>query len=244
MSWTILIHPPSDFVALNVGGNTKRVYLDIRKKIDHFLESRHLTDGSMLQVIDAFNETKNVAGGFDESIPLCKLVFKYLRYRLCDNSHSGFYRITHLLNGMMRNCGIRAHVLIGRLLFLQTMAYRAVSFKKKSPESAQFGYRCIREWATALEERGDLFPHYQKVLKELKKAGFEDTDQKFGVTNSELMPIEMDPHYKLMQFGTMMNAGDFEEAEEGSFTPPEYHMSGKFESPAPIEGTIAIRENA
>jgi hypothetical protein len=203
MSWQVRIHKPSIFVGILLQGQDRKFYLSAKNKIDIYYNQSRINEGYIKDILAIWIDCGNAVANLDDSIPVCRQIIKYIRYRLCDNEIGGFLRLIHLINVLMRNGGIRAHVLIGRKRFLQTITYFVARYKKNaSPlykETANFTFQCLRDWAAALKERQDMFPYYQSELKALveKCAGFEVSEfRQFTVVPLELAPIKIDPAYR------------------------------------------------
>jgi hypothetical protein len=199
MKLPVVIHMPSIMVGLKLRGIQRKIFRNIKRQIDAYIGYFTLRESCLREIVGVFNETIDI--GIEESIPLCKQVIKYLRHKLCDCGVEGFRRIVHLLNALMINCGIRAHVLIGDLKFLRTITFQAAHFKLNRSVSyqaaADFAYKCLESWTLALHPRKDLFPFYQQTFDELQNRHLFSFDEEpcFILTSLELSSIEIDPVY-------------------------------------------------
>jgi hypothetical protein len=200
MKLPVVLHVPSIMVGLKLRGLQRKIFRNIKRQIDAYIGYFTLRESCLREIVGAFNETIDI--GIEESIPLCKQVIKYLRHKLCDCGVEGFRRIVHLLNALMINSGIRAHVLIGHLKFLRTITFQAVHCKLNPSIShqaaADFAYKCLESWTLALHPRKDLFPFYQQTFDELQNRHLFSFNEEpcFILTSLELSPIEIDPTYR------------------------------------------------
>eukprot|EP01040_Poterioochromonas_malhamensis_P005142 gene5142-5508_t len=201
MKWPVFLHTPNAFVGSGLKGLDQKMFNRMKKRIEEYCTSPALSLTKMKDIIDLFNETS--AAGMDESINLVKPVIKYLRHKLLDSTAAVYLRLISLLDAMMRNCGIRAHVLIGRYKFLKTICYLSLSYKKKkdkvSHEAADFSYKCMEDWTTSLDERRDIFPYYAIFFEKMRPISFQfnQSSSTFTVTPLQLNRIEIDPAYRL-----------------------------------------------
>jgi hypothetical protein len=183
------------------------MFLLLKKKINEYINySWILNENKLSEIISLWNETG--LKGYDESIPLLKQITKYLRHKMIDLPVGGYLRILHLCDALMRHCGIRAHVLIGRYKFLRTIAQLAILIRKEKPfeslhqEASSYAFYCLSEWSFSLRERNDLFPFYPMVFEQMKDTSpsfltGNTTRDTFRRTSLELGPITLDDAYRL-----------------------------------------------
>jgi hypothetical protein len=205
--WRLSFHSPNFLIGIHLNNLDYSMFLLLKKKIHEYINySWILNENKLSEIISLWNETG--LKGYDESIPLLKQIMKYLRHQMIDLPVGGYLRILHLCDALMRNCGIRAHVLIGRYKFLKTIAQLAILIKKEKPleplyqEASSYAFYCLDEWSFSLRERNDLFPFYPMILDQLKEASPSfitetTTRDTFRRTSLELGPISLDEAYRL-----------------------------------------------
>jgi hypothetical protein len=171
ISLPVLYHSPTLWIGENLAPLEKAIYEDIKNEINKLFDKNVPLNNVMFNVVRKLNHTDHL--GMDESIPLCKAVFKYLRHCLIDTlSSTGYYKVVHLLDALVRKSGIRVHVLVGRRRFLQTLSLTARQWKRHAndpvaQESADFAFDCIQAWHEAFYDLRAIFPEYQVVYYKL-----------------------------------------------------------------------------
>lgn len=164
-------HSATVWIGEGLPPNEKAIYIDIRNEINNLFTAKP-TLHVLFDVVRKFNNTDVL--GMDESIPVLKAVVKYLRHLILDTySPVAFHKIVQLLDALVRKSGIRAHVLIGRKRFLQTLSLVARQWKKKelnnvdAHEAADYTFDCIQAWHEAFYDLRAIFPEYQIVYFKL-----------------------------------------------------------------------------
>jgi hypothetical protein len=165
ISLPVLYHSPTLWISENLAPLEKAIYEDIKNEINKLFDKQTPLNNVMFNVVRKFNHTDHL--GMDESIPVCKAVFKYLRHCLIDTlSSTGYLKVVHLLDALVRKSGIRVHVLVGRRRFLQTLSLTARQWKNRvndpiAQEGAEFAVDCIQAWHEAFYDLRAIFPEYQ-----------------------------------------------------------------------------------
>lgn len=169
----VAYHSPTSWVGTNLPPNERKLFEEIRRDINSLFQSVIKTKAVIISIVKKFNATADSLG-MDESIPLLKQVVKYLRHILIDCTSAEVYlRLIRLLDNMIRKCGVRAHALIGRKRFLQTVSLTARRWKQKinnvhAQEAADYTFDCILAWHEAFYPIRHLFPFYSQTFYKLK----------------------------------------------------------------------------
>lgn len=182
----ILFHTPTNWIGSDLRGQERLMFDDIKKDIIGLVRSSaNSTKQYIFSIVKKFNKTDIL--GMDESIPLLKQVVKFLRHQLIEITNPEVYlRIVQLLDALVRKSGIRAHVLIGRKRFLQTLSLTARKMRDHSrgysgmqnlqqnrlkiqyQEASDYTFDCIQAWHEAFYELRQIFPYYNDTYLKLK----------------------------------------------------------------------------
>lgn len=142
----------------------------LQAEVEAFLTTSQLDKGLIRLLIISFNETARF--GMDESIPILKSFFSFIRHRLIDGKPSDFRRLVILLDNFIRNCGFRAQILIGRQKFLRSLSEMARKHRGINnavcQEGANMALDCIQAWSEAFKNFKQYFPYYEETYLELK----------------------------------------------------------------------------
>jgi hypothetical protein len=222
----VLYHGPTQLVGCELAPKEKELFEGIKQEIRKLLNPKEDVEVAIFNTIRQFNRTDVL--GMDESMPVLEAAVKYIRHLLADVPHpTVFLHLVQLVDGLVRKSGIRAHFLVGRKKFLQTLSIRARQFKKFATDeacqdAADFTFDCMQGWHEAFFDLKSLFPHFEAVyMKLLHKyhVQFPRSDN-----DSSRLPILLeqcddlafenaDPHHFL--YTENINAGDEEEADNG-----------------------------
>jgi hypothetical protein len=122
-------------------------------------------------LVISFNDTASQLG-MDESIPTLKQFMSFVRHRLIEGKPHEYKRLIHLLDAFIRNCGIRAQILIGRKKFLETIGDTARKYKgiplPTCQECAAIAFDCIQAWSETFSRFKGVFPFYEEIYLKLK----------------------------------------------------------------------------
>lgn len=171
----ILYHSPSHLVGSNLSPKERQYFLGIIKEIRRLFVESEKTRKVLIQACKKFILTDKM--GMDASIPTLKAVVKYIRHSLIDTQVAMIYlRIIRLIDALIRKCGIRAHVLIGRKRFLQTVSLTARRWElpvnlvndPHAQEAADFAFDCVMAWHETFYHHRQRFPYYSETYFKLK----------------------------------------------------------------------------
>ena len=167
----IWYHGPSTIIGQGLSIKEKYLFLEIKNEI-HQLFTDEPTLHVIFNIVRLFNNTDVL--GMDESIPVLRAVIKYVRHLLLDVwSPVSYLKLVQMIDALVRKCGIRAHVLIGRKRFLQTLSLTARRWSRYRPsntaahEAADFTFDCLQAWHEAFYDLRAIFPEYQMVYHKL-----------------------------------------------------------------------------
>jgi hypothetical protein len=148
----------------------KEIYTRIKLEIKQYLTTEEEINHTLQLILISFNDTANL--GMDESIPLLKAVFSFIRRRLPKGSPHEYKKLIQLLDSFNRSCGLRAQVLIGREKFLQTLSKMARKYSNNAlpicQECASITLDCLQAWSEAFSKYKNIFPYYEPCYLTLK----------------------------------------------------------------------------
>jgi hypothetical protein len=166
-------HGPSSHVGSQLPEKERAMFHAIKADINGLLSDKLKSlRKQIISIVFKFNETDVL--GMEESIPLLKQVIKYCRHKVVDTTAPKTYiRLIQLLDTFMRKSGVRAHALIGRKKFLQTVSVTARRFKAfpEDPnfqDAADYTFDCLMAWHEAFLPLKELFPFYSQIYYKLK----------------------------------------------------------------------------
>jgi|Transcript_15348 hypothetical protein len=142
----------------------------LKAEVEGYLTTTQSDKGLIKLLMISFNDTARL--GMDESIPLLKEFFSFIRHRLIEGKPQEFKRLVILLDNFIRNCGFRAQLLIGRQKFLNSLSEVARRYKATNNAICQEGsllaFDCIQAWSEAFSGYKTYFPYYEETYLHLK----------------------------------------------------------------------------
>jgi hypothetical protein len=120
--------------------------------------------------------TDTVKLGVEESMPVLKNALSLIRHRLIEGSPQEYKKLLMLIDAYVKNCGIRAQVLVGRKKFLETVYDSAKRYSKSvtcplSLECAVCALQRLEDWDNTFYEYSDKFPHYHEFYMKSRWLG-------------------------------------------------------------------------
>lgn len=150
--------------------NTEKEILDrMKAEVEAYMTATE-PEGLLKCLASSFNETTKL--GFEESVPVLKNFFSFIRHRIQDGSPHEFKRLLVLVDFFLRSCGFRAQVLIGRKKFLDTVYDTAKKYSKvplsNAQESAFVAVNYLEEWSDSFSDYREEFPYYGEVYNKAR----------------------------------------------------------------------------
>jgi hypothetical protein len=204
----------ANFYHSRLSQKEKGIYTRIKLEIKQYLTEDGINHTLQLILI-SFNDTANL--GMDESIPLLKAVFSFIRRRLTKGNTHEYKKLIQLLDSFNRSCGLRAQVLIGREKFLQTLSKMARKYSNNPlpicQECASITLDCLQAWSEAFSKYKTVFPYYEPIYLNLK------SNYKFTFPLPEkdksLVPIPIDISLLADKFPSISHGEDTSESDGG-----------------------------
>ena len=175
---TIDLHFPRSFIGYGLGEWEKKIFDSLKDLAKKFIKSstRLVNHSVLVQALDEINQTKNYS---DEKVMRILGDFvSLLRVYILSNQPNVVVRATVFSDALVKNCGSRIHVLIGRKSFMKTLSIQARRFRQKSGasnhEACYILLDTIQAWGEAFYTRQVLYPHIFGTYNKLK--------YKYGIT--------------------------------------------------------------
>jgi hypothetical protein len=174
MSFTLPLyfHSPTHWLGAALPSTEKQLFHEIKKEIFQlFPPSTENTRRITYLIVYKFIKTNIL--GFERSMPILRQLIKLLRHLLLDLPNPVSYlKVIQLIDLLIRKAGYRAHMLIGRKRFLQTVSLTARRWQDDGfPLSLQvsaFSFNCILTWYLAFKGLYIRYPFYTQTYLKLK----------------------------------------------------------------------------
>jgi hypothetical protein len=174
MSFTLPLyfHSPTHWLGAALPSTEKQLFHEIKKEIFQlFPPSTENTRRITYLIVYKFIKTNIL--GFERSMPILRQLIKLLRHLLLDLLNPVSYlKVIQLIDLLIRKAGYRAHMLIGRKRFLQTVSLTARRWQDDGfPLSLQvsaFSFNCILTWYLAFKSLYIRYPFYTQTYLKLK----------------------------------------------------------------------------
>lgn len=161
-----------NFLFAGMTATEKEMLERIKAEIEQYLLSEPSPD-MMKLLVASFNDTNRL--GVEESMPVLKNVFSFIRHRLIDGHIVEYKKLVELVDEYMKHCGLRAHVLVGRKKFLDTLYETAKkhskSFNAPARECVMLVAQCFENWYHSFEEYNEQFPHFREYFVKTRCLG-------------------------------------------------------------------------
>jgi hypothetical protein len=199
MKWPVTSHTLTSTIGRKLSAEHKMVYGFLIRDLTRYLTAYTLREDLMKDFLRSWNEIAS-----DSFLPVLHCVIKGIRHKLLSYNIIIYHRLIHLLNAMIRYCGITAAILIGKEKFLRTLVYLIGIYKKKpsilARESAGLAYRCLKQWQDGMKDgKNEIFSNYdlygRKVEKKHKDCTMIDLSRMI-LTNVEKLPLLLPEEYK------------------------------------------------
>jgi hypothetical protein len=202
MKWPVTSHTLTSTIGRKLSVEHKMVYSFLIRDLTRYLTAYTLREDLMKDFLRSWNEIAS-----DSFFPVLHCVMKGIRHKLLSTSSSTivtYHRLIHLLNAMIRYCGVTAAILIGKEKFLRTLVYLIGVYKKKpsilARESAGLAYRCLKQWQDGMKDgKIEIFSNYDRYGKKVEKKHKDCTLidlSRMILTNVEKLPLILPEEYK------------------------------------------------
>ncbi len=238
-----------------LAGKEKNELSKMKMEVEEYLRIDDYNEEFVRLLVISFNDTYSSS---QESLCILKSFLSYIRNRLLQGKPHEYKRLIHLLDAFVRNCGIRAQILIGRKKFLQVISVTARKFKAMPmtacQECAAIALDCLQAWGEAFSEFKEVLPFYEETYLKLKnkyhlqfpRPAFDHTRVPIAI-DVKLLTQKFPPHiYKedLDEKGTTNNSGsegeEEEENEEESSLNSRVHYTEVFELTDSFYGEVGM----
>jgi hypothetical protein len=162
---------PLAFFGLGLSSAEKEIFDKLKMEVEEYIKAPDMSEQLIMLICTSFNDTASLLG-FEGSVPVLKQLFTFIRHRLLDGNTDQYKRLMYLLDSFVRQCGIRAQVMVGRKKFLQAVSLTARRYKtyynSECQSCAALGLDCLQAWGEAFGPHKDVFPFYEEIYLKCK----------------------------------------------------------------------------